>query len=96
MHAGGAEIDLERRLVRRDGEEAHLTRKEHAVLALLAANAGRVVTHQKIMAAAWRGDEHHVEYLRIVIRNLRQKLEPPGAVGSVIANELGVGYRFLS
>ncbi len=66
------------------------------MLALLAANVGRVVTHQRILAAAWHGSEDApVEYLRIVIRNLRQKLEAPGAVGSVIANELGVGYRLL-
>lgn len=94
---GGLEIELDRRIVRRDGEEAHLTRKEHDVLAILAANLGRVVTHKRILAAAWGGDDDpRVEYLRIVIRNLRQKIEAPGAVGSVIANELGVGYRMLA
>ena len=94
---GGLEIDLDRRTVRRDGEEAHLTRKEHDVLAILAANPGRVVTHKRILAAAWAGDDDpRVEYLRIVIRNLRHKIEAPGAVGSVIANELGVGYRLLA
>ena len=93
---GDLEVDLDQRIARRDGVEAHLTRKEHDVLALLAANVGRVVTHQRILAAAWHGSEEApVEYLRIVIRNLRQKLEAPGAVGSVIANELGVGYRLL-
>jgi two-component system KDP operon response regulator KdpE len=87
-------IDVDRRLVRRGDEEVHLTRKEHDVLQVLVRHAGRVVTHERIMAAAWSGDEEaRVEYLRIVIRNLRQKLEAPGPVGSVIANELGVGYR---
>jgi two-component system KDP operon response regulator KdpE len=91
---GDLTIDLDRRLVCRAGEELHLTRKEHDVLAVLARHIGRVVTHERIIAAAWTGDEDaRVEYLRIVIRNLRQKIEPPGAVGSVIANELGVGYR---
>lgn len=97
IRRGALEIDLDQRSVRRDGEEAHLTRKEHDVLAVLAGNIGRVVTHQRILAAAWGGEEDpRVEYLRIVIRNLRQKIEAPGAVGSVIANELGVGYRLLA
>jgi two-component system KDP operon response regulator KdpE len=90
------EIDLDQRLVRRGSEAFHLTRKEHDVLAVLARHPGRVVTHQRILAAAWGGDDDpRVEYLRIVIRNLRQKLEAPNATGSVIANELGVGYRLL-
>lgn len=91
---GDLAIDLDRRVVRRASEELHLTRKEYDVLAVLARHIGRVVTHERIIAAAWGGDEDpRVEYLRIVIRNLRQKLEAPDPVGSVIANELGVGYR---
>ncbi|GAA3709036.1 two-component system response regulator KdpE [Sphingomonas cynarae] len=91
---GDLVIDLDRRIVCRAGEEMHLTRKEYGVLAMLTHHAGRVVTHDRILAAAWTGDEDpRVEYLRIVVRNLRQKLEAPGPVGSVIANELGVGYR---
>ena len=98
VRRGDLEIDLERRQVYRDGMELHLTRKEHEVLAVLARHIGRVVTHDRIIAAAWGGanEDPRIEYLRIVIRNLRQKLEDPGAVGSVIANELGVGYRLLS
>ena len=94
---GELEVDLDQRIARRGHIQVHLTRKEHDVLAILAANAGRVVTHQRILAAVWGGGEDsRVEYLRIVIRNLRQKLEEPGAIGSVIANELGVGYRLLT
>jgi two-component system, OmpR family, KDP operon response regulator KdpE len=94
VRKGELAIDLDRRVVCRNGEELHLTRKEHEVLAVLARHIGRVVTHERIIAAAWGGDEDaRVEYLRIVIRNLRQKLEAPGPVGSVISNELGVGYR---
>lgn len=94
---GDLQVDLDQRIARRGVMEAHLTRKEHDVLAILAANAGRVVTHQRILAAAWgRSEDSPVEYLRIVIRNLRQKLEEPGEIGSVIANELGVGYRLLT
>jgi two-component system KDP operon response regulator KdpE len=97
IQRGDLTIDLDRRLVCRGVEELHLTRKEHDVLAVLARHVGRVVTHERIIAAAWGGDEDpRVEYLRIVIRNLRQKIEAPGPVGSVIANELGVGYRLRS
>ncbi len=94
VRTGDVSIDLDRRVVFRGDEELHLTRKELDVLAVLARHIGRVVTHQRVLAAAWGGEEDpRVEYLRIVIRNLRQKLEHPGPVGSVIANELGVGYR---
>ncbi len=91
---GDLAIDFDRRLVTRGGEEVHLTRKEYDVLAVLARHIGRVVTHDRMIAAAWNGDEDpRIEYLRIVVRNLRQKIEAPAPVGSVIANELGVGYR---
>ncbi len=96
LRSGDLEIDFEHRIARRGGEEAHLTRKEFDVLSALATAPGRVVTHQKIMEAAWPTDhDRRVEYLRIVIRNLRAKLEGTAGVGSVIANELGVGYRLL-
>lgn len=94
VHRGDLSIDLKRRIVCRGGEEVHLTRKEHEVLALLARHIGRVVTHERVMSTAWAGEsDARVEYLRIVVRNLRQKLEAPAPVGSVISNELGVGYR---
>ena len=94
VERGDLTIDLDRRLVHRAGVEVHLTRKEHDVLAVLARHIGRVVTHERIIAAAWGGDDDpRIEYLRIVVRNLRQKLETPAPVGSVIASELGVGYR---
>jgi two-component system KDP operon response regulator KdpE len=96
LRAHGVEIDFEHRLVRRGNEEAHLTRKEFDVLSALAAHPGRVVTHQRILEAAWPTDhDRRIEYLRIVVRNLRQKLEGAGGVGTVIANELGIGYRLL-
>ena len=94
VRTGDLAIDLDRRMVTRGGEEQHLTRKEYDVLAVLARHPGRVVTHDRIIDAAWGGDEDpRIDYLRIVVRNLRQKLEAPQPVGSVIANELGVGYR---
>jgi two-component system KDP operon response regulator KdpE len=94
VRRGDLVIDLDRRLVRRAGADVHLTRKEYDILAILARHIGRVVTHEKMLDAAWGGDEDpRIDYLRIVVRNLRQKLEAPQPVGSVIASELGVGYR---
>lgn len=96
VRTGQLAIDLDTRIVRRDGVEVHLTRKEYDVLAVLARHIGRVITHDRIISAAWSAaDDPRVEYLRIVIRNLRQKLESPGPVGTVIANELGIGYRLI-
>lgn len=97
IRKGDLEIDLDQRLVRRGSDEIHLTRKEHDVLAVLARSIGRVVTHERILTAVWNRDEDpRIEYLRIVVRNLRQKIEAPGPVGSIIANELGVGYRLIA
>jgi two-component system, OmpR family, KDP operon response regulator KdpE len=93
VEAGDVTIDLSNHVVRRGGAELHLTRKESAVLAMLAEHPGRVVTHKQILARVWGGYDPKVEYLRIVIRNLRQKLETPAPVGSLIGNELGIGYR---
>ncbi|MEG3164050.1 response regulator transcription factor [Sphingomonas sp. PB2P19] len=96
LRSGDIEIDFEHRVVRRNGEETHLTRKEYDVLATLATAPGKVITHQRIMDVAWPTEqEKRVEYLRIVVRNLRLKLEGTSGVGTVIANELGIGYRLL-
>jgi two-component system KDP operon response regulator KdpE len=92
----GLAIDLTNREITRDGDEVHLTRKEFEVLRQLALSPGRVVTHQRILEAAWPYDhDKRVDYLRIVVRNLRQKLEPDPARPSIIVNELGVGYRLM-
>lgn len=92
----GLAIDLTNREITRDGAEVHLTRKEFEVLRQLALSPGRVVTHQRILEAAWPFDhDKRVDYLRIVVRNLRQKLEPDPARPSIIVNELGVGYRLM-
>jgi two-component system, OmpR family, KDP operon response regulator KdpE len=96
VRAGDVVIDLAGHRVERGGAEVHLTRKEHEVLALLASHAGRVVTHKLILQRVWGGHDPRVEYLRIVIRNLRQKLEAPNPIGSLIANEQGIGYRLTA
>jgi two-component system KDP operon response regulator KdpE len=95
--SGTLRIDLANRDISRDGTTIKLTRKEFDVLSQLAMAPGRVVTHQRILAAAWPTDQDgHVEYLRIVVRNLRQKIELDPTSPRLIINELGIGYRFMA
>ncbi|WP_019833981.1 response regulator [Sphingomonas sp. PR090111-T3T-6A] len=94
IEAGGLVIDLDHRRVTRDGAEVHLAPKEYGVLALLAAKPDRVLSHAQILREVWGpAQADRVEYLRIVVRSLRQKLEADPARPSLIVNELGVGYR---
>ncbi|PZU07631.1 MAG: DNA-binding response regulator [Sphingobium sp.] len=94
VNAGDVEIDLLSRLVRKGGREVHLTPKEYGVLSQLAKFPGRVITHAQIMAHVWPNEhEHHVEYLRVLVRTLRQKLETDPQQPRIIGNELGIGYR---
>lgn len=94
VKAFGVEIDLLNRLVRRNDEDVHLTPKEFAFLAELAKHPGRVLTHSQLLQAVWGPVfEHNIEYVRIVVRNLRQKLEDHPSDPKLIVNELGVGYR---
>lgn len=96
IQAGEVAIDLVERRIHRRGEEVHLTPKEFAVVAELARFPGRVITHEKLLAAVWPRDyERRVEYLRVIVRNIRQKLEDHPAAPAVIVNELGVGYRLM-
>jgi len=95
--AGDVTIDLIARTVVKAGREVHLTPKEYAVLAQLARHPGRVITHNQIMAEVWpREVDHHVEYLRVLVRTLRQKLESDPQQPQIISNELGIGYRLRS
>ena len=94
--AADVAIDLVDRRVRKGGVEVHLTPKEYGVLAELARHPGRVITHDRLLAAVWAEDhERHIEYLRVVIRNIRQKLEDDPARPTIVVNELGVGYRLM-
>jgi two-component system KDP operon response regulator KdpE len=94
VQAFDVEIDLINRLVRKGGEEVHLTPKEYAFLAELAKHPGRVFTHSQLLRAVWGAVfEQNIEYVRIVVRNLRQKLEDNPSSPKLIVNELGIGYR---
>jgi two-component system KDP operon response regulator KdpE len=94
--AGPLSIDLIARRVTRDGAEVHLTPKEFTAVAELARFPGRVITHQQLLRSVWANDyERHVEYLRVLIRGIRQKIEPDPARPALIVNELGIGYRLM-
>gem|GEM_PF-747632 len=90
----GVTIDLFQRAVSRDGSEIHLTPKEYSVLAELAKHPGRVLTHAHLLRTAWGpAQEGQIEYLRVAIRGLRQKLERDPSRPDLILNEPAVGYR---
>lgn len=93
----GLRIDLSRREAILDGQPVHLTRKEYGLLRLLVRSAGRVVTHQQLMAELW-GPEfaRETHYLRVLVSGLRQKLRDDPADPSYIVTEQGVGYRLRS
>jgi two-component system KDP operon response regulator KdpE len=85
-------VDLVRRIVTVNGAEAKLTPREYDLLRLLIAHAGKVLTHKFILKEVW-GGETDVQYLRIYIRTLRQKLEADPEWPQLIQTEQGVGYR---
>lgn len=91
---GDVILDMAARRVTKSGKEIHLTPKEYKVLVELARFPGRVITHKQMMNEVWPHEhEHHVEYLRVLIRTLRQKLETDPQHPQLISNELGIGYR---
>lgn len=97
IKVGPIEIDLDAHSVRKSGAEAKLTPKEFSLLAELAAHPGKVLTHTHLLRELW-GPAHtdKVEYLRVTVRSLRKKLEDDPSSPSLIQNEPGIGYRFLS
>ncbi len=93
---GEVELDRTARLVRRAGVEVHLTPIEYRLLSVLAAHAGRVLTHRQLLREVWgpsHTDQSH--YLRIYMGHLRQKLEADPAQPRHLLTETAVGYRLL-
>jgi two-component system, OmpR family, KDP operon response regulator KdpE len=93
--SGDLAMDLVRRIVTVAGSDVKLTPREYDLLRLLVAHAGKVLTHRFILREVW-GAETDVQYLRIYIRTLRQKLEPDPEQPRLILTEQGVGYRLRS
>jgi two-component system KDP operon response regulator KdpE len=94
---GDVTIDLERRQVSRSGQPVRLTPKEYDVLARLARDAGKVIGHRDLLVAVW-GAAHaeDTQYLRVVIGQLRHKLEVDPAQPVLIQTEPAVGYRLTA
>lgn len=97
VRAGTVAIDLAWHIVKRGEEEIKLTGTEYKLLAYLAANHGRVLTHQSILTNVWGpADADHTEYLRVYMRQLRKKLEVDPERPQHILTEPGIGYRFIA
>ena len=91
---GTLRIDVPRHSVESAGQPVALTPKEFAVLKALVEAGGRVLTHSAILEVVWgKAHREDVEYLRVVIRALRLKLERDPAQPELIRNEPGIGYR---
>ncbi len=97
LEVGPLSIDVVAHSVMVEGAPVKLTPKEFDLLALLVRNAGRVVTHRQILTSVW-GPAHteDVQYLRVLIGQLRQKLSDTPALSDLIVTEPGVGYRIHS
>ena len=96
FRAGDLAVDLERRLVTRDGNAVHLTPNEYKLLQTLIRHAGKVVTQRQLLVEVW-GPQHsgEAQYLRVYMANLRRKLETDPARPRYFLTEPGVGYRLV-
>ncbi len=96
IQADGLVVDLAARVVRRDGEDIHLTPKEFDLLRVLARNRGRLITHRELLQAVWgAGYVEDTQVLRAHVANLRRKIEPADGP-RYIKTDPGVGYRFAA
>ncbi len=94
---GNVTIDLARHIVKRGEEEVRLTSTEFKLLAYLATNAGRVLTHTQILEHVWGpGYEAETQNLRVYVSQLRRKLDPDSVQPQMVTTEPGVGYRFIA
>lgn len=92
---GDLTVDLVKRLVTRSGAPIRLSPREYDLLAQLVEGAGKVVTHRQLLTAVWGpAHEQDVQYLRVFVGQLRQKIEPDPSAPALILTEPGVGYRW--
>lgn len=92
FQAGDLSVDLVKRIVKVGSEEVKLSPKEYELLRLLVQHAGRVLTHRFLMENVWDG-QTDLQYLRVYVRQLRQKIEKSPDQPQHILTETGVGYR---
>lgn len=94
--AGHLEVDLSKRMVKRQGQIVKLTRTEYELLAYLVSQHGKVLTHKELLRNVWGpkyGEES--EYVRVFIRQLRSKIEDDPSNPQFIVTEPRIGYRFV-
>ena len=92
---GTLTIDLANHTARKNEEILKLTSTEFSLLALLAKNSGRVLTHQSILKEIWGfGYIGQTQYLRVFVAQLRKKIEDDPAKPKLLITESGIGYRF--
>jgi two-component system, OmpR family, KDP operon response regulator KdpE len=92
FETGGLSVDLVKRIVKVDGKEVKLSPKEYEILRVLVQHAGKALTHRLLLDRVW-GDTTDVQYLRVYVRQLRQKIERLPDQPQYIITETGVGYR---
>jgi two-component system, OmpR family, KDP operon response regulator KdpE len=92
--AGPLSVDLVARTVSLNNSQIRLTRKEYRLLHILATHVGLVVTHDQLLKEIWTGNQRdNIQYLRILVRKLRQKIETDPNHPRLLVTESGVGYR---
>lgn len=95
--AGPLSVDLVTRTVSLNQNLVRLTRKEYRLLHILAMHVGLVVTHDQLLKEIWTGNQRdNIQYLRILVRKLRQKIETDPNHPRLLITESGVGYRLQS
>ena len=97
LSLGNVKLNLEKRRASKDGAEVHLTVIEFRLLACLAKHLGMVVTHRQLLTEVW-GPTHaeDTHYLRVYMKQLREKLEPDPVRPRYLQTETGVGYRLVA
>lgn len=95
FHVGDLSVDLVRRIVKARDKEVKLSPKEYDLLRLLVQHAGKVLTHKFLLGELW-DDLTDAQYLRVYVRQLRQKIESDPEQPQYIMTETGVGYRLRS
>jgi two-component system, OmpR family, KDP operon response regulator KdpE len=91
---GALAVDLVGRTVLLNNSQIRLTRKEYRLLHVLATHVGLVVTHDQLLREIWTGNQRdNIQYLRILVRKLRQKIETDPNHPRLLMTESGVGYR---
>ncbi len=89
--SGTLKVDLVRRLVERDGEAVKLSPKEYDILEQLTIHAGKVLTHRHLLREVWRDETVDPQYLRVYIRQLRQKIETDPGLATACPHRAGRG-----